>query len=47
VIRWTSEQSLAALMGDQSPEDVIVYDSEGNEIPTEEVKEILRRGRRK
>ena len=46
-IRWTPEQSLAAMIGDQAPEDVIVYDSEGNEIPTEEVKKILNRGRKK
>jgi hypothetical protein len=44
---WTPEESLAFILGDQSLDDVIVFDGTGKEIPTGEVKKIVRRGRKK
>jgi hypothetical protein len=44
---WTPEESLAFILGDQPLDDVIVFDGTGKEVPTEEVKKIVRRGRRK
>jgi hypothetical protein len=45
----TPEESLAAVFRTfgVSPEDMIVFDGSGNEVPTEEVKKIVKRGRKK
>src|SRR5262249_34024626 len=42
---WTPEESLAWVLGD-SPEDFIVLDGTGKEIPTEEVTKAIERGRK-
>jgi hypothetical protein len=44
---FTPEEALAIVIGDQPAEDLIVFDSVGNEIPTEEVKKIIKRGSQK
>lgn len=44
---WTPEESLAFILGDQPVDDVIVFDGTGKEVPTDEVKKIVRRGRKK
>jgi hypothetical protein len=41
---WTPEESLAFILGDQPLDDMIVFDGTGKEVPTEEVKKIVRRG---
>jgi len=43
---WTPEESLAWVLGDR-PEDFTVFDGTGKEVPTEEVKKIVKRGRKK
>ena len=44
---WTPEESLAFILGDQSLDDVMVFDGTGKKVPTDEVKKIVRRGRKK
>ena len=45
----TPEKSLAVVFRTfgVSPEDMVVFDGSGNEVPTEEVKKIVKRGRKK
>jgi hypothetical protein len=44
---WTPEEALAFVLKDTPVEDLIVFDGEGNPIPTRKVKQILKRGRKK
>jgi hypothetical protein len=44
---WTPEAALAFVLKDTPVEDLIVFDGEGNPIPTRKVKQILNRGRKK
>jgi hypothetical protein len=48
-VRYTPEESLAFMLRHfgVSPDDVVVFDGTGREVPTEEVKKVVRRGRRK
>lgn len=40
---WTAEDSLAAIIGDCPPRDLIILDGSGREIPTAEVEQKIKR----
>ena len=44
---WTPEDSLREVIGDTPPEDLIVLDGTGKEVPTSEIKKIVKRGKKK